>query len=50
MRGSEIFRHNSRILVVGSRARAERIITAIRGNKERHEIVGCLDPDPYQIG
>ena len=50
MRGSEVFRQNSRILVVGSRARAERIITAIRGNKEEYEIVGCLDPDPLQIG
>jgi exopolysaccharide biosynthesis polyprenyl glycosylphosphotransferase len=50
MRGSEIFRQNSRILVVGSRARAERIITALRSNKEKLEIVGCLDPDSSQIG
>jgi exopolysaccharide biosynthesis polyprenyl glycosylphosphotransferase len=49
-RAGRLIQHDSRILLIGSKERAKDAIAAIRGSGEEYEVVGCLDPDPSQVG
>jgi exopolysaccharide biosynthesis polyprenyl glycosylphosphotransferase len=50
MRSCRLIPHDSRILVIGSKCRAREVIRAIRNAREKHEILGCLDPDASLAG
>lgn len=49
-RAGRLIQHDSKILIIGSRDRANDAIAAIRGSGEQYEIIGCFDPDPSRIG
>jgi len=50
MRSCRLIPPDSRILVIGSQDRAREVIRAFRNAREKHQILGCLDPDASLAG